>query len=81
MGTINSIRKNVWNTYQTTGYTHDVANDQSSAGGVHLYQVRLHRGAWQTRVKQSNGSHVAYGPTHDVDIADGLDCFERAKRH
>ena len=48
------LRRNQWNTYRTTGYTHDVANDPRSQGGVHQYQVRKTKsGLWQKRIYQS----------------------------
>ncbi len=64
-------RKNVWNTHAIRGYTHDVAGDQASAGGVHLHQVRCVRGTWQTRVLQSTGRHRAAGTTSIVTAAEG----------
>ena len=52
-----------WRTYSTTGYTHDVAQDQASAGGVHRHQIRWMPGTgWQHRIVQCNGRHRAYGP-------------------
>lgn len=73
------IRKSVWNTFQTRCYTHDVANDQASAGGVHLHQVRKGPAGWQTRICQSNGRHTAYGAYENVDAAEGERLFEQAK--
>ena len=70
--------KRTWQTYATTGYTHDVAQDQRSAGGVHLHQVRHTRDGWQTRICQSNGGHVAYGPVEAVDDATGAANYARA---
>lgn len=61
-----------WNTYAIQGYTYDVANDQRSAGGVHLHQVRQTRnGYWQTRIEQSNGRFSGFGPVRPVDAARG----------
>jgi hypothetical protein len=65
------MKKMKWNTYATTGYTHDVANDQASAGGVHLHQVRKTSFGWQIRICQSNGRHQSYGPVSPIDDADG----------
>ena len=65
------MRKTTWNTFCVRAYTYDVANDQASAGGVHLHQVRKCAGGWQTRVCQSNGRHQAYGPVSPVDDATG----------
>jgi len=73
------LDKRTWNTYATHGYTYDVANDQTSAGGVHLYQVRLTKAGWQKRILQSNGRHRASGPVEQVSDADGVALFERAK--
>ena len=65
------MSKNKWTTYRTTGYTHDVANDQLSAGGVHLHQVRRNRNVWQTQICQTNARHISYGPTKEVSAAEG----------
>jgi len=68
-----------WNTYSTTGYTHDVANDHSSAGGVHLHQVRQTRaGNWQKRICQSNGRHQSYGEVSRLSVPEGEALFARA---
>ena len=72
--------KRVWNTYYRTGYTYDVANDQASAGGVHLHQVRKSRTGWQRRIVQSNGAHVAYGPTVAISEEEGKAMFETASQ-
>jgi len=74
-----TLRKSSWNTYRTSGYTYDVANDQASAGGFHLKQVRLHKGAWQYRICQSNGTHQSYSETEGISSEDGLQKFEQAK--
>jgi hypothetical protein len=60
-----------WNTYHTSGYTHDVANDQASAGGVHLHQVRRVLSGWQRRILQSNGRHQACGDIASISKEDG----------
>ena len=76
------MNKANWNTYHTSGYTHDVANDQASAGGVHLHQVRRTTSSgWQKRVLQSNGNHQAAGKTEDIEDADGEAKFVTAKTH
>ena len=75
-----TIRKNAWNTYATTGYTHDVANDQASAGGVHLHQVRKGKSGWQKRICQSNGHHQSYGKVEAVSDKDGEAFFARAEK-
>ena len=76
-----TIRKATWNTYRTSGYTHDVANDQASAGGVHHHQVRKAKSGWQTRICQSNGRHQAYGEVNAISDEDGEAKFEMAKKH
>lgn len=78
--TSKTLRKTTWNTYATRGYTYDVANDQASAGGVHLHQVRKTNAGWQTRVCQSNGRHEAYGPVSPVPDADGEAYFATAEQ-
>jgi len=76
------IKATHWNTYHLTGYTRDVANDQASAGGVHLHQVRRTRGGhWQARICQSNGRHRAYGPVESITEAEGLAYFARAESY
>lgn len=65
------MKKTTWNTYALTGYMMDVANDQASAGGVHLHQIRKTKAGWQRRVCQSNGRHEAYGPVSSISDADG----------
>jgi hypothetical protein len=70
-----------WNTYKTTSYTHDVAQDQRSAGGVHHHQIRRTKSGWQHRVKQSNGSFASYGATVPMSDADGAALFETAESH
>ncbi len=72
------LNKSTWNTYHTSGYTHDVANDQASAGGVHLHQVRKTRHGWQHRVYQSNGQHGAAGPVSLIDESEGEAHFATA---
>lgn len=75
-----TIRKSTWTTYATRGYTHDVANDQRSAGGVHHYQVRLGKRGWQKRICQSNGRHVAYGEVSPISDAEGEANFATARQ-
>jgi len=71
-------RRSTWTTYCTRGYTHDVANDQASAGGVHHYQVRRTPTGWQRRIKQSNGSHTAYSPIDRLSDEEGEQRFAAA---
>lgn len=75
-----TIRKDVWTTYSTTGYTHDVANDQRSAGGVHHHEIRHRGGVWQTRIRQSNGRFTTFSPVVEVDAEDGEKLFAKAKQ-
>lgn len=74
------IAKTTWNTYRTTGYTHDVANDQRSAGGVHLHQVRRAKSGWQRRIAQSNGRYVSSGPVEHISDEDGEALFATARQ-
>lgn len=64
----------------TRGYTYDVAQDQASAGGVHHHQVRKTKAGWQTRILQSNGTHSAAGPAHEVSDSEGEVMFATAKK-
>ncbi len=75
------MKASTWNTYHTTCYTHDVAQDQRSAGGVHLHQVRRVKTGWQKRIKQSNGSHTSYGETKPMTDADGAAAFATAQTY
>lgn len=70
------MKKTTWNTYFTTGYCHDVAQDQRSAGGVHHHQIRRTKNGWQHRTEQSNGRHRAFGP---VSAVAGAAAFETAR--
>ncbi len=72
-------RNDQWNTYATYGYSHDVANDPASTGGVHLHQVRRGKAGWQTRVLQSNGRHRAASRVEPIDDAKGEALFATAK--
>ena len=73
-----SIKKSQWNTYKTTCYTYDVANDPASTGGVHYYQIRWWGGRWQQRICQSNGNHSSYSSISSLDHEDGAAHYERA---
>ena len=64
------MKKTTWNTYATYCYTFDAANDQRSAGGVHQHQVRKAASGWQKHIRQSNGTHAAYGPVSPISDAD-----------
>jgi hypothetical protein len=79
--TAKTIRKTTWNTYGVSGYIYDCANDQRSAGGVHIHQVRLGRHGWQHRICQSNGGRKAYSPVTPIDDATGEARFEQAKQY
>lgn len=74
------IRKSTWNTYRMTGYTHSVAQDQASAGGVILHQVRRTKHGWQERACQSNGRHEAYGAVEPISESDGEAKFATAQQ-
>jgi hypothetical protein len=73
------MKNTTWNTYATTGYTHDVAQDQRSAGGVHHHQIRRAKIGWMKRIRQINGSHSATGPVCAVSDADGSAAFATAQ--
>ena len=77
---LNTTMKNTtWNTYRTTGYTHDVAQDQRSAGGVHHHQIRKTKSGWQKRIKQTNGRYSSVSETQAISDAEGAAAFETAK--
>jgi hypothetical protein len=73
------LRETDWNTYITTAYTHDVAQDKRSQGGVHHHQVRKSKtGFWLHRILQANGKHEALGPVHAIPEAEGEAHFATA---
>lgn len=74
------MKFNTWNTYRTTCYTHDVANDQRSAGGVHFHQVRKTRYGWQKRILQANASHQSPGPVTPMSDTDGAAAYATAQQ-
>jgi hypothetical protein len=76
-----TIRRTTWNTFQTTCYTHDVAQDQRSAGGTHNRQVRWNGHQWEMRIRQSNGANEAYSQAWGVTDAEGEAAFEKAKKY
>lgn len=75
-----AMARMAWTTYRISGYTHDVAQDQRSAGGVHLHQVRRTRAGYQTRVLQSNGRYRAAGPVSAVSDAEGAALVATSKQ-
>lgn len=75
------IRKSTWNTYAMRGYSYDVANDQASAGGIHLHQIRKVGNDWQKRIIQSNGPHKACGETSGLSDVDGAAAFATAQTY
>jgi len=74
------MRKTTWNTYRIVGYSYDVANDQRSAGGVHLYQVRHTTDGWQHRICQSNGRFRSFGPVSPMEPAEGAAALATAQQ-
>lgn len=74
------MQKTTWNTYATRCYTYDVANDQRSAGGVHLHQVRKTKSGWQKRILQSNGRFEAAGEVEPISEAEGEAKFATAQQ-
>lgn len=73
------LKNTTWNTYRITGYTYDVANDQRSAGGVHLHQVRKTKSGWQARIEQSNGKFTSFSGVLEISDEEGQAAFETAK--
>ena len=74
-----AIKAGTWNTYRTTGYTHQVGNDQRATGGVHHHQVRRTKAGWQKRILESNGRFQSAGPVTAVDDATGEALFATAQ--
>lgn len=60
-------------------YTHDVANDQRSAGGTHNHQVRRTAAGWQRRIRQSNGRFESFGPAEQISDQEGEELFRKAQ--
>lgn len=75
------MSKTTWTTWATRCYTYDVANDQKSAGGVHLHQVRKTKSGWQARILQSNGKYRAAGEVSPLDEAEGEARYATAKKN
>jgi len=73
------MKKTTWTTYSTRGYSHDVANDPVSTGGVHHHQVRKTKSGWQKRILQSNGRFQAPGPVTAIAESEGEANFATAK--
>lgn len=48
-----------WQTYRTTGYTHQVGDDPRATGGVHLHQVRNGENGPLYRIVESNGKYTS----------------------
>lgn len=75
------MKKTTWNTYRTTGYSHDVAQDQRSAGGVHHHQIRKTKSGWQRRIKQSNGRFESFSAVREMSESDGEAAFATAQQN
>ena len=73
------MKKTTWNTYATYGFTHAVAQDRASQGGVHHHQVRKAGGGWQKRIVQSNGRFSASGPVTPITDHEGEAAFATAQ--
>ena len=76
-----TLRRDVWNTYRVAGYTHAITQDQASAGGVILSQVRRCKRGWQRRAVQSNGRHRSCTPPEDISDEEGLAAWEQARAY
>lgn len=74
-----SFRRDQWNTYAVTGYTHQVGTDPRATGGVHLHQIKRLRSTWAKRIVDSTGRFASPGEVTPVDVATGECLFERAK--
>jgi hypothetical protein len=74
------MKKANWNTYAIYCYTYDVANDQRSAGGVHMHQVRKTPSGWQKRICQSNGNFRSYSPVSPIEEQDGEAAYATAQQ-
>jgi hypothetical protein len=75
------MRRDTWTTYRVSGYTHALTQDQASAGGVILHQVRRTKRGWQKRAVQSNGNHSSATDPSDVADAEGEAAWEAAKKY
>ena len=75
------MKRTIWTTWAIRAYTHDVANDQRSAGGVHLHQVRRVKTGWQARILQSNGKYRCAGEVSLLDDAEGEARYATANKN
>lgn len=75
------MKNTTWTTYRTSGYTHDVAQDQRSAGGVHHHQVRKTKSGWQTRIEQTNGRFTSFSEVKSVSDSEGAALYATAKTY
>ncbi len=66
------MRKDDWHTYNVSGYTHQVGDDQRATGAVHLHQVRRTRaGYYYKRVVDSNGRFFSPGTVTPISEEQG----------
>jgi hypothetical protein len=73
------MKRNTWNTYKITGYTHQVGTDPRATGGVHLHQVRKATSSWQVRIVDSTGKFKSPGPVSPIGSDAGEALFQAAR--
>lgn len=69
------LKKEEWNTTRVTGWVPGIINDEKSAGGQHLQQVKLTPEGWLRRMVQINGEHVCEGPEYKTTPDSGENGF------
>lgn len=67
-------------TVQTRAFTHDVTNDQASAGGVHHVQIRRTPYGWEKRIKQSNGRFFSYSHIQGLTDSEARALISRKRK-
>jgi len=60
------FRKDIWNTYHSDGFRHNLTGDGASAGGTISYQVKKIKDKWYQRVCQCNQCHYSYTPIEEI---------------
>ena len=73
------MRKDRWNTYAISGYTHQVGKDPRATGGVHVHTVKRGPAGWLRRTSDSNGQWESHGPVEAISNQKGEALYEQAK--
>jgi hypothetical protein len=74
------LRKDMWNTYETSGYTHQHGTDPRATGGVHCHQIKRYSYGWYCRVIDVNFCFESAGPSEHISNEEGEKLFVLAKK-